>query len=206
MLDPVLVEQLGAAQSAKRRAAAKKLRKLADASAGPVLLAALERELDDVRTWETQYQMVMALGECGHREALPFLETLAGRAFDATMVYVAIGDAIVRLSHAGPADASAVLRLMRGARDPMLVDGAFRAMAMLRLVPDDAAIAEMLDYAKAAGAGGEERRFWLAAAAPGWRGARVEAFLDECARSSAENVREAAALAKARKYRTWQPL
>ena len=36
--------------------------------------------------------------------------------------------------------------------------------------------------------------------------ARVEAFLEECARASAQNVREAAALAKARKYRKWQPL
>jgi hypothetical protein len=206
LVDQALIEQLGAPQSANRRSAAKKLRKLQDASAGPALLAALERELEDVRTWETQYQMVMALGECGHRAALPFLEALAARPFDATMVYVAIGDAIVRLSHTGPADVSAVLQLMRGARDPMLIDGAFRAMAMLRLVPEDAAIAEMLDYVKALGAKGEERRFWLAAAAPGWRGARVEAFLDECERSTAAHVREAAALAKERKYRKWQPL
>ena len=206
MSDAALIEQLGVPQSAKRRSAAKKLRKQQAASAGPALLAALERELEDARTWETQYQMIMALGECRHRAALPFLETLAMRSFEATMVYVAIGDAIVRLSHTDPSDVSAVLRLMRAARHPMLIDGAFRAMAMLHLVPDDAAVAEMLDYAKALGEEGEERRFWLAAAAPGWRGARVQAFLDECERSAAEHVREAAHLAKAQKYRKWQPL
>jgi HEAT repeat protein len=74
-----LVEQLASPQSAKRRSAAKKLRKLKAAEAGPALLAALERELQDARTWETQYQMVMALGECGHRAALPFLEARAIR-------------------------------------------------------------------------------------------------------------------------------
>lgn len=206
MSEQALIEQLGAPQSAKRRSAAKKLRKLGVAAAGPALLAALERELEDPRTWETQYQMIMALGECGHRAALPFLKALAARPFGATMIYVAIGDAIVRLSHSGSSDVTPVLQLMRGARDRMLVDGAFRAMAMLRLVPDDAAISEMLDYGKAVGTDGEERRFWLAAAAPGWRGARVAAFLDECERSAAQHVREAATLAKARKYRKWQPL
>jgi HEAT repeat protein len=200
-----LIEQLDSSQSAKRRSAAKKLRKLADPAAGPALLAALERELKDARTWETQYQMVMALGECGHRAALPFLEKLAQQPFEATILYLAIGDAIVRLSHTGGADASPVLRLMRGARHPTLVEGAFRAMAMLRLVPEDAAIAEMLAHVKAI-APGEERRLWLAAAAPGWKGAQVEAFIDECARCADQRIRDAAALAKARKYRKWQPL
>lgn len=204
-MDSRILEELRSAQSAKRRSAAKKLRKLQDPAAGPALLAALEHELKDARTWETQYQMVMALGECRHREALPLLEDLARRKFDATMVYLAIGDAIVRLSQTGPADVAAVLRIMRGARDPALIEGAFRAMAMLRMMPDDASIAAMIDYARRPGPH-EEARFWLAAAAPGWRGPLVEAYLDECARAPQENVREAAALARSHKYRKWQPL
>lgn len=106
----LLVEQLAARQSPKRRAAARKLRTLKVAAAGPALLTALEREVADPRTWETQYQMVMALGECGYREALPLLEAFAQRPFEATMVYVAPGDAIVRLSYAGPSDVAPVLR------------------------------------------------------------------------------------------------
>ncbi|MEV6973227.1 hypothetical protein [Kitasatospora sp. NPDC093806] len=64
------VEQLGHRLSPKRRSAATRLRRLADPAAGPPLLEALEREVRDSRTWETQYQMVMALGMCGHRPAL----------------------------------------------------------------------------------------------------------------------------------------
>ena len=200
-----LVKGLGDSQSAKRRSAAKKLRKLADPAAGAALLVALEEELKDRRTWETQYQMVMALGESGYRDALPFLEKLAQQPLDATTVYIAIGDALVRLSRAGPNDVSPVLHLMASARDPALVEGAFRAVAMLRMVPDDAAIAQMIDYGRRS-AFAEEKYLWLAAAAPGWKGANVEAFLDECARHQSDRVREAAALAKARKYKKWQPL
>ena len=94
-----LIEQLQHKSSAKRRAAAKKLRKLKAKEAGPALLAALKNELKDKRTWETQYQMIMALGESGYTESLEFLIQLAGQEFEATMVYVAIGDSIIRLQN-----------------------------------------------------------------------------------------------------------
>src|SRR3984957_6504454 len=54
----ILMSQLQSPHSPKRRSAAKKLRKLGDPVAGPVLLEALKRELPDIRTWETQYQMI----------------------------------------------------------------------------------------------------------------------------------------------------
>ena len=78
-----IVIQLGDKKSIKRRSAAKKLRKLKDFDAGPSILAALESELKDIRTWETQYQMIMAIGECGYKPALPFLSELAKQNFEA---------------------------------------------------------------------------------------------------------------------------
>jgi hypothetical protein len=83
--------------SPKRRAGAKRLRKIRKASAGPTLLKALQKELRDPRTWETQYQMIMALGESNYRRALPYLRSLIHQPFTATMLYTALGDAIVRL-------------------------------------------------------------------------------------------------------------
>lgn len=97
---PSLIKQLHHKSSPKRRAAAKKIRKLTANDAGPALQAALENELKDVRTWETQYQMIMALGEAKHTESLNFLLQLANHHFDATMIYVAIGDAVTRLDWA----------------------------------------------------------------------------------------------------------
>ncbi len=200
-----LLMELGESRSPKRRAAAKKLRKIGSVVAGPALLAALGREVRDPRTWETQYQIVMALGESGYREALPFLQFLANQSIEATMVYVGLGDAIVRLSQSTPSDVSPVLAILRENRNPMLINGAFRAMAMLRLIPEPAEIDEILSYvAKLPPDDGH--RFWVAAAAPGWGGSGVDAFIRECAQSSSPDLQEAAALARTRKYKQWRPL
>ena len=77
-----LIEQLSNKASAKRRSAAKKLRKIKAKEAGPALLAALKNELKDQRTWETQYQMIMALGESSYTESLDFLLQLADQEFE----------------------------------------------------------------------------------------------------------------------------
>ncbi len=204
-LTPPLMEQLSSPQSAKRRTAAWKLRKLGDPVAGPALLAALEREVLDARTWETQYQMVMAVGECGYRNALPFLKDLANRSIEATMVYVALGDTIVRLSRTGPSDALPILKILRAGRQPMLLDGAFRAMAMLRMVPSSHEVTEIVAYA-ASLPPSDGLRFWVAAAAPGWRSPEVAAFLQACVESERSDLKEAASLAIAGKYKTWRPL
>src|SRR3954463_14583297 len=107
-------------QSAKRRSGAKRLRKLRQPEAGPALLAALRDEVRDPRTWETQYQMIMALAESGYGPALPYLEELSGQPFEATMVYPALGDALVRLGSASAGDAEPVLRVMAGGNERLI--------------------------------------------------------------------------------------
>ena len=191
-------------QSSQRRSAAKRLRKLRDPRAGPALLTALKKELQDPRTWETQYQMIMALGESNYREALPFLQELAGRSFEATMVYVAIGDAIVRLGRSAEHDAGPVIELMRSGNS-MLADGAFRAMAMLRIKPDPHPIHVIIDFVSSFPRE-DPLRFWVAAAAPGWKEPKVESFLRECSTSARNDLREAAVDALAGKYRAWKSL
>ena len=120
--------------SAKRRSAAKALRKLADPSAGPALLEALQNELSDARTWGTQYQMIMALGACRYAPAAPFLQELAGRRFVARSLYRAIGGALVRLAAPGDDTWKTLMALVQSG-NPGLAYGACPAMAMQRLVP-----------------------------------------------------------------------
>src|SRR5262245_42924676 len=91
------IELLRHKHSAKRRSGAKRLRKLRRPESGPPLLAALRDEVRDPRTWETQYHMIMALAEAGYAPALPYVEELSRQPFEATMVYTALGDALVRL-------------------------------------------------------------------------------------------------------------
>jgi hypothetical protein len=198
------IEQLGDKRSARRRSAAKRLRTLADPAAGGALLEALGREVQDPRTWETQYQMIMALGTCDHRPALPFLRELALWRFEATMVYVAIGDAIVRLGREHPNDAAPVDWCLATAND-MLADGALRAVAMLRLKLENAAIHRILDFTSGRDPH-DAIRFWPAAAATGWDGARVKAFLIACAQGPRQDVAEAAQASLVGRYKTYRPL
>lgn len=199
-----IVAQLGDKRSPKRRSAAKKLRKLKDFDAGPSLLAALETELKDVRAWETQYQMIMAIGECGYKPALPFLNELAKQDFEATMVYVAIGDAIVTLSIENERDTTPIFKLLDTGNE-MLIDGALRAMATLKMVPSDGHIKKIINYV-AARELNQGIHFWVVAAAPGWSGAKVEEYLDYCAKSPREEITSAVALARKHKYKKWSPL
>ncbi|WP_030558213.1 hypothetical protein [Kitasatospora aureofaciens] len=170
------VEQLGHRLSPKRRSAATRLRRLADPVAGPPLLDALEREVRDPRTWETQYQMVMALGMCGHRPRLSAPEATADS-----------------------------LRWCLDSGTPMLADGALRAVAMQRLRPDTTTIDHVLDLLGPLGPH-DGLRFWAAAAAAGWPGPRVQEFLRDCAAGPRTDVASAAASSLRGKYQTCTPL
>jgi HEAT repeat protein len=195
---------LGHARSPKRRAGAKRLRRLRDPRACPALLEALQREVRDRRTWETQYHLIMALAECGCPEALPYLRDLAEMPFEATMIYTALGDALVRLGRDHPDDPMPVLDLLWSDNE-MLIDGAFRAVAMLRLSLSGAAVREIIAFVSALDVD-HQLRFWVAAAAAGWRGTEVEAFLRATLTSRHEEWRRAAQASLEHRYLAWRPL
>jgi PBS lyase HEAT-like repeat len=201
--------------SAKRRSGAKQLRKLGDPRAGVALLEALKKEIKDVRTWETQYQMIMAIGECDVKAALPYLHELAAQHFEATMVYTALGDALLRLSRKVQDDADIVMDFIAGG-NPSLICGSLQAVAMLRMVPSQTIIAKMIDYALAAYAktahiktGSDWSIVWTLRAAPGWQGPQVDQFLKSCADitfQQNQQIHSATQLALAKKYDKWSPL
>jgi HEAT repeat protein len=199
-----LIELLRHSHSPKRRSAARRLRKLKDIQAGEPLLDALKKEMQDPRTWETQYQMIMALGECGYRDASLYLFDLASLNFDATMVYVALGDAIVRLGRENEEDPKPVLNIMKSGNE-MLIDGAFRAVAMLHLKLDSKAVRTIIDYASSL-AVNNSRRFWVVAAAAGWNGEHVRDFLESSCASTSDFVRDAAGASLEKEYQKHNPL
>ncbi|MFH9616319.1 HEAT repeat domain-containing protein [Streptomyces pratensis] len=206
-MTPDIVEAMHRLQgrsSAKRRSAAKRLRQLGDPSAGPALLEALKNEVRDPRTWETQYQMTMALGTCGSPSDLAYLRDLVLQRGTPDAVRCAGGDAVVRLSHMEQSHTEAI-RWCLGTGDETLAEGALQAMAMLRLVLDRETVAHVLDHV-------EDRpphdwlRFWPAVAAAGWTGERVHGFLTSCASGPRADVAEAATTSLAGNYGTYRPL
>ena len=101
-----LLARLIAPQAATRRTAARMLRKLKIQATGPSVLSALKWEINDPKAWETQYQMIMALGECGYAEALPYLRGLSKSPRSKTM----LGVALATRSSASPGSTSTTPR------------------------------------------------------------------------------------------------
>ena len=202
------VAMLSSRHSSKRRAAAKFLRHVREVAAGPVLLQALEREIADPRTWETQYQLIMALAECGYIEALPSLRLLSTKHHNSLMIYTALGDSIVRLGRQHANDVGPVLDLL-GSGNLHLLEGAFRAMAMLRMIVSETAIRQIIDFAEKiplVEAIDHGLWFWLVVASAGWKTSPTEKFLKKCSELKRKDISNAALCALKGEYLACNPL
>ncbi|HAS8250388.1 TPA: HEAT repeat domain-containing protein [Vibrio vulnificus] len=199
-----LVEQLNSKASAKRRSAAKKLRKLKAKDAGPPLLEALQIELKDKRTWETQYQMIMALGESGYTDSLEFLLQLAKQEFEATMIYIAIGDAITTLEQLHDPDLKSLSKWIDQDKKS-LIEGAIRSLAINKTTPSNKLIKKIISYAEKPDS--RNSVFWISAASPGWPENLTESFLKDCLEhSEIDDKKKTAKAALKGKYLNWNPL
>jgi hypothetical protein len=98
-----------------------------------------------------------------------------------------------------------VLGFIDQERHSMLIDGALRAMAMLRLIPKEDDISRILGYARTLSVN-DGNRFWIVAASPGWPPKTIEGFLEDTTKSSRPDFQEAVLLAKSAKYKSWNPL
>ena len=120
-----LIKKLQSPKSSQRRTAAKKLRKIGNHDSCSALMKALEKELQNKRSWETQYHMVMAIGQSKCLSMINDLYRLLASTDLQPMVRVAFGDAIARLE-----GNSNFLEKAFQERDIDLLSGALRAMAM----------------------------------------------------------------------------
>ncbi|MCZ2816767.1 hypothetical protein [Modestobacter sp. VKM Ac-2984] len=198
------LELLDHPRSPQRRRGAKRLRGLADASTGPAVRAALEREVGDERTWETRYQMVMALAVTGSPQDVDWLKDLAGHPREATMVNHGLGGAIVRLGRQHPDDPEPALWCHRQDVD-LLAEGAQRAVAVLQLVLPSDAIAVIAAEADRRLSDpqhpNDELGVWALIAAAGWSGPQVDAFLDKYRDDHRASIADAAQQARQGRYR-----
>lgn len=202
---------LSSSQSAKRRSAAKKLRKAAAIEACPALLHALAEELKDKRAWETQYHMIVALSDCGCIEAEETLAQLMQTDGLEPMAYSAFGTAIVSLGAKRGQGIEAAIRLMK-LNDTAILEGALCAVACLRLkaTPDQARVfvhhVNALPPPDPHGDMLMSIRVWLAAASAGWDQAVVGEFLTKSAKSGYQQLVRAATNSLKGEYVKWWPL
>ncbi|MFT7037071.1 MAG: hypothetical protein ACJA2S_005613 [Cyclobacteriaceae bacterium] len=207
------IELLNNSKSKKRESGAKRLRKLASPLAGQELLKTLENEVLDTRTWSTQYHLILALGHSNYQPALTFLTELAKKEIDATILYMGLGDSIFRLSILSSSIESS-LDLIHSFNNYRLTYGAYQALAILRLVPEDISIKEIIrigsdpkgaEIVKGHPNDKTGLRKWVASASAGWKDELKTDFLNECEEIKDQHLTMAVESARKGEYVKWSP-
>ena len=147
----LIKKDLISSKSAKRRSAAKKIGKYQVISLRDELLEAYIKEREDIRTWETQTEMITALGKVDHKAALPYLQEIIdqNKDFDAITAFTAL--AYIRLTRKNVNDMETVIDFMT-IGNASVFDGAVMALAYDDIVPTEAEmkkVAEILGTRRA---------------------------------------------------------
>jgi hypothetical protein len=177
----------------KRRDAVLSIRKSRDRSLGPPLFEAFKRESKVHSNWENQYHMIMALSELDYRPAFQYLRDLSMEKFEATLLYTALGEAMIRLGRLYDNDPTPFYEILHG-DNFILLDGAFRAVVRLNICFEKRVILDVIDFADRIRDPGTEpfRRYAEGGADPEWQSPNLLRFLRRCMEGSCEETSAAA--------------
>ncbi|MEO0037477.1 MAG: hypothetical protein RIQ59_688 [Bacteroidota bacterium] len=200
-----LLNQLTEKSAAKRKIAAKNLRKQIVKNAGVFLLEALKKEVLDKRNWEVQYQLIMAIAQNNYYHALPFLKTLINADIE-TMTKIGLGDAISRLEYQYE-DVLTTLPWAIENKESSIVQGGIRSLALMHSITiSENLILKIIDFANKPE--NTDLIFWTCAASAGWRNEKAYDFLEKCLKdnSSPDETKKAASAALKGKFLKWNIL
>ena len=111
-----IVIELQDSKSHKRRNTVKKIGKNHLEGLGDVLLNAYLKEREDKRTWETQTEMILALGKIGYSPILSWLEKIIDINEAENMITHAAARSHERIKRKDLSDASPVLKLLQSGK------------------------------------------------------------------------------------------
>ena len=183
-----LLTKLHAKRSAERRKAAKAIGSQRLVDLGPALHECYLVEKKDPRTWETQTEMILALGRLGYKPATRDIEGIVRKNLPEDMITMAAAIAHVQLNRAHLHDATPVLALLDFGR-LSVISGALKALAFDAMIPNGQAIQTIINLCwdahqhpdRAGKAFGiMDPRIYLALACSQWEQGLVKDFLKHC--------------------------
>jgi len=195
MIPEELHERLRSKKSVERRSAAKLIGKEKITSLSAALFEAYTKEKNDKRTWETQVEMIKAIGQLTYKPAIRDMEAIVMQNAPQDMITLAAAKTYVQLKRSSLHDAKPVRSLL--ALNGLSVStGALMAMSSDRMIPDREDCKEIIrtcwDINKhpdriGAEYGLADPRHYLAAACAGWDRQLTAGFLHHCI-STAFNI------------------
>lgn len=180
--------KLYSTKSTDRKRAAKEIGKLKLTDFADDLYHAYLKEAKDKRTWETQVEMILALGLLDYKNALPEIEQIVRTNVPNDMITYAAAQSYVRLKRKSLTDASPAIELLQFGR-LSTVDGCLNPLGYDKMQPDENQIKELIklswDLHKHKDRLGHESgycdpRYGLAAACAGWDRQLTKDFLEHC--------------------------
>lgn len=137
-------EDLLSNKSVKRRGAAKKIGKSKIKSLEQLLLDAYIKEREDSRTWETQTEMIKALGKLDCKAAIPYLKEIVdiNKDEDTITAYAALS--YIRLTRNDVNDMAVILDFLENG-NAMIFSGAVMAMAYDDVIPTEPEMKKVLE-------------------------------------------------------------
>ncbi len=194
MSEQIIKEKLLSKKASDRQKAAKNIGTLGFSNLSKDLFDAYLKETKDGRSWETQVEMILALGRIKYYPALVIIEPIVLLNKSHDMITYAAAQTYVRLKRKSIFDAQPILHLLKFG-GLSLVDGALNPLSYDKMMPPEKEIIELLqlcwDLNKHKDRLGYERnfsdpRYSLAAACAGWDKELTTAFLNHCI-ETAEN-------------------
>ncbi len=178
-----LKELLSSKKTKERLKAAKEIGKSRIYELSNDLVSALEKELKDPRTWQTQVVMINSVGLLNCKDALPLIEPIIKENKEHDMVTNASSECYVRLKRETINDSKPVIELLRFGGFS-IIDGCLNPLGYDRMIPPDDEINELVrlswDLHKKKERGFTDPRYGIAAACAGWKKELTEDFLKHC--------------------------
>ena len=136
--------ELCSSKSSKRRSAAKKIARYEIVSLADELLEAYLKERKDVRTWETQMEMIKAFAKIDCKAAIPYLKEIVDKNEDMDTITTYAALSYIRLNRQSKNDMSEIMGVLeKGNRSVFM--GAIYAMAYDDVVPTEQEMTCVLD-------------------------------------------------------------
>jgi HEAT repeat protein len=195
-----IARDLQNSKSEKRRNAAKKTGKNHLVQLGGELYAAYIKEREDKRTWETQTEMILALGKIDYKKALPDIKAIIDKNEPHDMLTIASARSYVRLARKDLSDAEPVIELLKFGNLSVMV-GATEILTYDDMTPAEAeikTIISIMDSKKEEDIsvrGLADPREYLLCAMSKWKNPTSEIYIKRFLESSVRCLREGAALA-----------
>ena len=199
----IIKKNLQDSKSSVRRKAASEIGKNKLLELGDELLTAYLKEKKDERTWETQKEMIKALGIINCKNAIKEVQEICEKNEPDSLIAIIAGEAYVRLKRKSINDIKPAIEILTYGHHSIM-QGAYNALGYNKMLPSDSEIIELIKFSEKAECNVipqfDDPRYGLAAAAAGWKKELVEAFLLNCLQSNDEPLKYVAANSLKGKY------